>query len=301
MGNLRIVSGNELDIFDPATAKETQAKGEAIIGYAKDVKDWPTLIEAIDKLVGHQREIVAWWTENVRGKGRPKNAQDRAHLLSSNAEKIIGFPNETVSRWKRCLSDDIAYKERLFGDCYEAAMSEKSGGPVRGTGGTGDNEWYTPKLYIELAREVLGNIDLDPASNANAQAVVRADKIYTIETDGLKQQWNGNVWLNPPYAQPAIGHFVNKLIEEVSAGHTAAAILLTHNYTDTSWFQSAAESCSAICFTRGRIGFVCGDRVAAPTQGQAFTYFGNKESLFGKVFNSVGLVVQPWRPRRGKA
>jgi len=40
--------------------------------------------------------------------------------------------------------------------------------------GTGNNNWYTPARYIEAARTVLGEIDLDPASDARGQSVVQA-------------------------------------------------------------------------------------------------------------------------------
>jgi hypothetical protein len=93
---------------------------------------------------------------------------------------------------------------------------------------TGEFEWYTPPEYIELARTVLGNIDLDPASNAQAQKTVRADRYFTAADDGLTQEWRGRVWLNPPYSQPLISHFIKKLVDEVGAGNVTEAVLLTH-------------------------------------------------------------------------
>jgi hypothetical protein len=71
--------------------------------------------------------------------------------------------------------------------------------------GTGENEWYTPARELEAARAVLGEFDLDPACSHRAQATVRAKKYFTVEDDGLAQDWHGRVWLNPPYEQPHIG------------------------------------------------------------------------------------------------
>lgn len=164
---------------------------------------------------------------------------------------------------------------------------------VRGTQGTGNDEWYTPQDLIERARRVLGSFDLDPASNDMAQEKVQAGTYYTAETNGLDHEWHGNVWLNPPYSQPLIGQFIEKLVEEVEAGRCTGAVMLTHNYTDTRWFQTAARAADAICFTRGRVKFYSpSGAIAAPTQGQAFFYFGNDVAGFAAEFAEVGFVVE---------
>ena len=156
---------------------------------------------------------------------------------------------------------------------------------------TGENEWYTPAPYVEAARACLGSIDLDPATAPAAQATIRAARFFTRDDDGLKHEWRGRIWLNPPYAQPEIARFIEKLLLEVNAGRATEAILLTHNYTDTAWFHAAAGQCTALCFTRGRIRFVgaCGE-IAAPTQGQAFFYFGPGLERFRETFGGFGFI-----------
>lgn len=157
---------------------------------------------------------------------------------------------------------------------------------------TGENEWYTPKEHIERARQAMDGIDLDPATSQEAQKVVKAKKFFTVEDDGLKKNWAGRVWLNPPYAQPFIQQFVEKLVSEYGEGRTTEAVLLTHNYTDTAWFHIAAGACSAICFTRGRVKFYnANGEVAAPTQGQAFFYFGANVDAFRAAFADVGFIA----------
>lgn len=160
--------------------------------------------------------------------------------------------------------------------------------------GTGQNEWYTPAIYVAAAKAALGEIDLDPASSAIANETVGAASFYTLDDDGLNQLWRGRVWINPPYAQPHIADFIAKLVAEVQAKRVTESIALTHNYTDTAWFHNAAGNASAICFTRGRISFLSptGEK-AAPTQGQAFFYFGADPSAFIREFGKFGLIVRP--------
>jgi phage N-6-adenine-methyltransferase len=151
----------------------------------------------------------------------------------------------------------------------------------------------TPAEFIEAARAVLGGFDLDPASSQRAQQTVRAERYYTIEEDGLAHEWRGRVWLNPPYKQPDINLFMKKMLEEVANERVSEAIMLTNSSTDKEWFHLGFSLSSAICFTRGRIKFVDphGER-AAPTQGQAFFYFGRDARRFCEVFRNIGFVVR---------
>jgi hypothetical protein len=122
---------------------------------------------------------------------------------------------------------------------------------------SGENEWYTPPALIEAARECMGGIDLDPATSEVAQATVRATRYFTAEHDGLAQPWSGKVWLNPPYAQPLIGQFIEKLVAEFRPGRVTGAVVLTNNATETGWGQSLLGASSAVCFPAGRLRFLC--------------------------------------------
>jgi phage N-6-adenine-methyltransferase len=197
-------------------------------------------------------------------------------------EKTLGFKHRTADRLMALANSSPGDEFDLWGHA------------VRGTQGTGENEWYTPEIYIIAAREVLGGIDLDPATSEAAQSRIQATQFFTQGDDGLSKEWHGRVWLNPPYAQPLIADFIDKLLLEINCGHVTAAILLTHNYTDTAWFHSAASQAKAICFTRGRVKFEGpGGAVAAPTQGQAFSYFGKHAQKFSSCFRHFGFVVRP--------
>ena len=158
---------------------------------------------------------------------------------------------------------------------------------------TGENEWYTPANHIEIARQVLGEIDLDPASNAEANKIVKAKKYFSEEDDGLSKEWSGRVWLNPPYSRDLMGPFVNKLIESYKSGSVPAAIMVSHNNTDTAWFHSLSEVASAVCFPRQRIKFYRNQIVAAPVNGQAFFYLGRSADNFIEVYKDYGVVMVP--------
>ena len=152
---------------------------------------------------------------------------------------------------------------------------------------SGNNEWYTPAEFIEAAVDVMGGIDLDPASNPIANKVVKADKYYTAEDNGLDKTWSGNVWLNPPYASDLIGKFADKLLSERE--NYTQAIALVNNATETEWFNKIVSIASAVCFPKSRVKFYMPDgKTGAPLQGQAVLYIGENASKFTEVFCKLG-------------
>lgn len=284
--------------FEPRETATKDAKLQAVIDYAKRVHDWPTLEAAVDQKIEEQVEFVRWWRETVsvnHGAGRGKKNADLGCFSLSDAEALTNITQQQVSKWAKKLAKPEQYRVYLLGAAYHAAMMSSEDGEVANhrAKGTGENEWYTPAPYIEIARQVMGVINLDPASSELANETVKAEQIFTLNENGLNEDWHGNVWMNPPYSQPAIQHFIEKLVKEYSEGRTLEAIALTHNYTDTAWFHHAAMNCRAICFPRGRIAFINPDgEKAAPTQGQAFFYFGNNADKFAENFSYIGFVVR---------
>lgn len=80
-----------------------------------------------------------------------------------------------------------------------------------------------------------------------------AAKRFTKKEDGLKQQWLGRVWLNPPYSREAIT-WLEKL------GNHGNGIALVFARTETEWFfKTVWKKCSALLFLEGRIYFHASD------------------------------------------
>jgi ParB family chromosome partitioning protein len=281
--------------FKPEQAHIREAQADAVISYARRVHDWPMLERAIKQKIEDQRQFVAWWRAKVTARQSPgrsgnKSSADRGTISVADAEKQTGISNQQVSKWRRRLQDPEAYQQMLYGKAWAAAMADTA--DTTATKWTGDPESYTPAIYIEAARRVMEEIDLDPASNALAQKTVKAIRWFGAEQNGLEQPWSGRVFLNPPYAFPEVAQFIDKLCLEFEAGNVSQAILLTNNNTDTGWWHKAAAVSSAVCFTRGRINFYKADgSETQPTNGQNFFYFGPDVAAFASVFSEFGLIM----------
>lgn len=160
------------------------------------------------------------------------------------------------------------------------------------------NEWYTPPEIVEAAREVLGGIDLDPASCEEANRVVRASRIYTIEDDGLSKYWRGRVFLNPPggKASPEVAaRFGSKsnavcwwrkmMIEPINGAiFIGFSLELLASAQSPVWRHPLQF---AICVPKQRIRF---SGMKSPTHSNVIVYTGSDTDDFCNVFSQFGAV-----------
>lgn len=156
---------------------------------------------------------------------------------------------------------------------------------------SGQNEWYTPSEYIEAARRAMGSIDLDPATSEIANQIVCAEQIFTASDNGLSREWGGNVWLNPPYSQPEISQFADKVTSEF--WRIGQICVLVNNATETAWFQTLLSVATSICLVRGRVKFLDTSLKpnGAPLQGQVVLYAGDNAAAFAREFEPYGVIL----------
>lgn len=107
--------------------------------------------------------------------------------------------------------------------------------------------WETPQDFYDKYNKKY-NFTLDVcASPENA----KCNKFFTKEDDGLKQDWTGFCWMNPPYGRQ-IKHWVKKAYESSLNGTTIVCLLPAR--TDTSWWHDYCMH-GKIEFIRGRLKF----------------------------------------------
>lgn len=157
------------------------------------------------------------------------------------------------------------------------------------------DSWSTPAEFLEqIARPLLGTIDLDPASNVAAQAVVRAARWASAEDDGLAQPWVGRVWLNPPYSYPLVERFADKALEEWEARRVTHMLILVNSSTSSAWWHRLASACSLLTFPGQRIQFWSPHELEGDANRNASTLFcftRSKETEWMMTLRKAGFVV----------
>ena len=250
-----------------------------------------------DASVQRMRPLVLHW-KNVTEEMLQELRRAKSVLSHQGARSDLVLGDAKLRTWSNYLRD--VGLDRTTADRWLSRLSQHPYNTLPNRWAFKSSEWYTPSEYVEAARDVMGEIDLDPASSEEANAVVKARKFYSIKDDGLTHRWTGKVWMNPPYASNLIGLFVDKLVKELETGGIEEAIIITNNLTETAWWQSMP--CSAVCFPAERIrfwhpGWKAPARKAFPKngtscslQGQTILYFGKNPKGFVDRFRELGKV-----------
>lgn len=181
---------------------------------------------------------------------------------------------------------------------------------------SGEFEYYTPPEITAAAREVMGGIDLDPASSDAANRLVQAKTYYTLQHNGLSRPWFGRVWMNHPFhrgeqpcppdhskckkrgcitrghhigrAIPGNIEWVEKLIDSYERGQVREAICITFSSMSEGWMIPLLGYPQ--CFPHGRIHYqrADGSRADSATKGSVITYLGPDYRKFAAVFRRFG-------------
>lgn len=159
------------------------------------------------------------------------------------------------------------------------------------------SEWFTPDVILDRAKQVLGRIDLDPASCEAANRRVEATEFFTKEQDGLSQNWNGahTIFLNPPGdkrgALPKA--FWNKLRSMTCAYGFQAGIYVGFSLEQLRYLEGIKNASTAIIKQRVKYLRPDGSVGESPAHGSFVSFIGEESygNKFYSVFSDISNVV----------
>jgi hypothetical protein len=109
-----------------------------------------------------------------------------------------------------------------------------------------ENTWFTPKCFIDT----LGPFDLDPCTVSYRPFNTAANSIeYDKGICGIKENWIGDVWLNPPYGKE-IGPFIEKFMRH------RQGIMLIFARMGSEGIQRLIKDGAIFFFLRKRVKFI---------------------------------------------
>jgi phage N-6-adenine-methyltransferase len=118
------------------------------------------------------------------------------------------------------------------------------------------DDWLTPPNLLKR----LGVFDLDPCASS-VMPWATANHQFTLRDDGLKQEWFGRVWLNPPYSK--VTPWTTKMAQHGNG------MMLVNAWTEAGWFfESIWNRAHAVLFFNNRLCFFRPDG-SSPNSGRA--------------------------------
>ena len=111
------------------------------------------------------------------------------------------------------------------------------------------DDWTTPADFYAMLDAEFG-FTLDPCCYPHT---AKCDRFFTKEDDGLKQDWAGAVFVNPPYGR-VIGAWVRKSYEAAQTTADVVVMLIPARTCSRYWHDYCMKA-AEIRFVRGRLKF----------------------------------------------
>ncbi len=111
--------------------------------------------------------------------------------------------------------------------------------PIRRTGKPNDERYTTTKTMGQIFDITnIAKFDLDPCGAFESH---KAENYFTKEFDGLKHDWFGSVFINPPFSN--IEPWIIKSFDEIYSGNCRHIVMLVPaNRTEQPWWQNWIEA-----------------------------------------------------------
>jgi hypothetical protein len=157
----------------------------------------------------------------------------------------------------------------------------------------------------------MGGIDLDPASDEEANQIVKATRYFGAQDFGQLKTWRGRVFVNPPGGY--VGEFWRTLMASWRDEYIDAAIWIGYSLEQLQTLQCVAAQWTPLdfpmCIPNRRIAFVENEAkrtarirklaaagkkpnlASSPSHANYITYLGAEPSKFVQVFSAFGQVV----------
>lgn len=158
--------------------------------------------------------------------------------------------------------------------------------------------WMTPQPVIDAVRELFGGtIDLDAASDEEANKRVRARMFLTDALGSKPWPTVTSCFLNPPGGKGLPKQFWRRMVDEIDRGNVGHGVYLAFSIEQLAQFQGECpyEMLSyPLCIPRQRLKFVPREGAAgSPTHANAIVYVPgrlNCSERFKAIFSKFGAV-----------
>ena len=115
---------------------------------------------------------------------------------------------------------------------------------------SGNDMWNTPQDFFDMLNTEF-RFTLDPCATHKS---AKCENYYTVEDHGLRQPWEGAVFVNPPFSQLSHKPWVRKCWQAAQKGATVALLIPVRS--DTAYWHDWVMRASELRFVRGRVSFV---------------------------------------------